>query len=234
MPDGVDHSLSENASHDTTMQDHPPVASPPPQRPTTGRPSLTDWIFLLSMVVMLALVAWVGQLSYQEGMKTEVTKHNGEVWAQWLSETSAERFKEDYGLMACIGGPARASAASTTSSDTTDASNSETPTVAAAPAPQRSWGECLKYLTTPPGPLAGLRNPFFNEPIRIVPKCEPTDRSVIGALMLEKLVPTPPGSTIPFVASPLVDTDMIDAKLQIRLTVCDKGAYPIRVAEVEF
>jgi hypothetical protein len=219
---------------DTTMQDH---TSPPPsplEVPSSGRPTLTDAVFLLSMVVMLALVAWVGQLSYHEGMKTEVSKHNGELWAQWLSETSAARFKEDYGLLACAGGPTRAPAESADSADAGEAATPAIPTVASTPAPQRNWGECLKYLTTPPGSLAGLRNPFFNEPINIVPKCDPSDRSLVGALVLEKLVPTPPGSTIPFVTSPLVESDPIEAKLQIRVTVCDKGAYPIRVAEVEF
>ena len=211
------------------------TATPPPA-PTTGQPTLTDWVFLISMLVMLALVAWVGYLSYQEGMKTEVTKRNGEVWAQWLSETGAERFKEDFGLLACAGGPTRASLASPDNAQP-DAGNPpapDTPTVAATPSPQRNWGECLKYLTTPPGSLAGLRNPFIHEPLHIVAKCDPSDRSVVGALMLEKLVPTPPGSPIPFVASPLVESDMIDAKLQVRVTVCDKGAYPIRIAEVEF
>ena len=212
------------------------TASPPSPLLSSGRPTLTDWIFLVSMAVMLALVAWVGELSYQEGMKTEVTKRNGEAWAQWFTETSAERFKEDFGLQACAGGPTRATAATSEGSVTTsnEAPSADTSTVASTLAPQRNWGECLKYLTTPPGSLAGLRNPFFHEPINIVAKCEPNDRSLVGALVLEKLVPTPPGSPIPFVASPLVESDMIDAKLQVRVTVCDKGAYPIRVAEVEF
>lgn len=216
---------------DTSTAPPPPSSSPP----STGRPTLTDWIFLASMVVMLALVAWVGELSYHEGMKTEVTKRNGETWAQWFTETGAERFKEDFGMQSCLGGPARAvtpaAPADNGNTSTSESSPADAPVV---PAPQRNWGECLKSLTTPPGALAGLRNPFVNEPIGIVAKCEPSDRSTIGGLMLEKLVPTPPGSPIPFVASPLVESDMIDAKVQVRVTVCDKGGYPIRVAEVEF
>ena len=206
-----------------------PTAAPPSATPaSSGRPTITDWIFLISMVVMLALVAWVGELSYHEGMKTEVTKRNGETWAQWFTETGTERFKDDFGLVSCIGGPNRPVTPPAENADAT--AGSDTPV---AP-PTRLWGECLKSLTTPPGALAGLRNPFDNEPLRIVAKCEPSDRSVIGALMVEKLVPTLPGSPIPFVASPLVETDLIDAKLQLRVTVCDKGGYPIRVAEAEF
>ena len=207
-----------------------------PPSPPSGRPTLTDWVFLSSMVVMIALVAWVGELSYHEGMKTEVSKRNGEAWAQWFVETGAERFKDDFGLLACAGGPTKSAPATDTNVSPSEekpvdaAVTSPSPTVA----PSRSWGECLQALTTPPGSLAGLRNPFINEPLQIAAKCEPNDRSLIGALVLEKLVPTPPGSTIPFVTSPLTESDLIDAKLQVRVTVCDKGAYPIRVAEVEF
>ena len=28
--------------------------------------------------------------------------------------------------------------------------------------------------------------------------------------------------------------DVIEQKLQLRVTVCDKGAYPIRIAELDF
>lgn len=204
------------------------------ERLSPGRPSLTDLTFLASMVLMLVMVAWVGKLSYLEGMKTEVSKRNGEAWAKWLSETGIERFKDDYGLPVCSGGPARltttGSEATAPDTQTTEAVN----TVAGTPATTRDWGECLRYLTTPPGPLAGLRNPFLEAPLVIAPKCDPADRSLTGALILEKLVPTPPGSSIPFVTSQLLDKDPIEQKIQIRVTVCDKGAYPIRVAEVEF
>jgi len=36
------------------------------------------------------------------------------------------------------------------------------------------------------------------------------------------------------VASQLVDTDPIDTKLNLKLTVCDKGGYAIKVDEFEF
>jgi hypothetical protein len=48
------------------------------------------------------------------------------------------------------------------------------------------------------------------------------------------LISTPPGSAIPIVASQLVDIDSIDTKLNLRVTVCDKGGYAIRVEEFEF
>jgi hypothetical protein len=53
-------------------------------------------------------------------------------------------------------------------------------------------------------------------------------------MILEKLTPTPSGSALPFTTSELVESDRIDQKMQIRITVCDNGAFPIFIAEVEF
>ena len=120
------------------MQDTPTAAPPVPD--SLGRPTLTDWTFLASMVVMIALVAWVGELSYQEGMKTEVTKRNGETWAQWFTETGTERFKDDFGLVSCIGGPNRPV---TPPAENTDASaGSATPDAAPMTPPGTMNDEC--------------------------------------------------------------------------------------------
>ena len=77
-------------------------------------------------------------------------------------------------------------------------------------------------------------NTFFNKPPHFVAACDPKDRSLMGAILLEDLMPTPPGSATPFVASQLLETDPIDYKMQLRLSVCDKGGYAIKVAEFEF
>lgn len=82
--------------------------------------------------------------------------------------------------------------------------------------------------------LKALTNPFTKEPISFVAKCDPKERTSVGGIFLEKLVTTPAGSAIPLVASQLVNTDPIDTKLALRLTVCDKGGYAIRVEEFEF
>jgi hypothetical protein len=47
-------------------------------------------------------------------------------------------------------------------------------------------------------------------------------------------MPTPPGSATPYVAKPLIASDPIDYKLQIRLSVCDKGGDAIEIGEFEF
>jgi len=68
----------------------------------------------------------------------------------------------------------------------------------------------------------------------LLEKCIPTDISTSGAIIIEDLMPTPPGSAIPFVGSQLVEADPIDYKMQLRVSVCDKGGYAIKVAEFEF
>jgi hypothetical protein len=201
-----------------------------PLTPATGKPNQTDLLFMGSMVLVLLAVAWVGKLSYSEGMKTEVTKRNGEAMVKWLTQASPERGTADYQPAACATVQAAEAPSEETQVSTASAASG---TASAAPTP-RLWGECVKHLFTPPGPLAGLHNPFFEEPLQFVAKCEPSDRTLTGALVLEKLTPTPPGSPVPFVTSPLLDSDPIDQKMQLRVTVCDKGAYPIRIAEFEF
>ena len=68
----------------------------------------------------------------------------------------------------------------------------------------------------------------------MVEKCDKSDLSTRGAISLSNLVSTPLGSAVPVVISPLKEGDAIDGKLQIRVTVCDKGGYPIKIGELEF
>lgn len=62
-----------------------------PAKPSNGLPTATDIMFLVMLLCILLGVGWVGQLSYQEGMKNEVTKQNGEAWSKWFKENSAAR-----------------------------------------------------------------------------------------------------------------------------------------------
>jgi hypothetical protein len=56
----------------------------------------------------------------------------------------------------------------------------------------------------------------------------------MGSIVLEKMVATPPGSAVPVINSQLIDTDPIDQKMQLRVSICDKGSYAIKIAEFEF
>ena len=214
--------------------------------------TLPDMVFVAFLLFCMVCVALVGRLAYHEGMHNEGTKRNGELWAKWFTQAGQDRGKADYQPAPCgvnaepVVTPVAAQAAPVNPSPSAEPSTeakpvaqSETPTLTSSASPlltptPRTWGPCLKALTTQGGPLANMVNPFSHKPIAVVPKCDMTDRQLAGSLVLEKIQPTPPGSAIPTVNSPLTESDPIDQKMQIRITVCDKGAYPIRIAELEF
>ena len=179
-------------------------------------PTTADLLFLLFLAGVLVCVTWLGVLNYREGNKTEESKRNGEAWATWLTEAGTTRFEKDFKHPACKGG----------AKPTQDPANSDTPVAG-------TWGACLAHLMAETE-LKDLRNPFFGELPQLAPQCAPSDRQIMGAIVLEDLMPTPPGSPVPFVVTPLVESDPIDYKMQIRITVCDKGGYPIKITELEF
>jgi hypothetical protein len=177
-----------------------------PEPAVSGYPNIWDTFFLIFLAGVLVCVAWVGVLSHEEGYKNEVTKQNAEAWAKWLKENSEPRLKEDFALENC----------------------------AASAMERKRWGECFGSIMENVKELNGLRNAFTGEPLTFIAKCDPKDSSTNGNMVLEKIVPTPPGSAIPTVASQMLDIDAIDTKTSLKLTVCDKGGYAIKVDEFEF
>ena len=183
-----------------------------PEHQNVGTNS-TDKIFIAFLVVVVAAVTWLGVVNYREAIKVETSKSNGEAWVAWLTEAGTTRFETDSQNPACKGG-------------------TKPPADAKAGAPG-TWGACLAHILANTD-LKDQINPFFNVAPHFVAACVSTDRTLMGAILLEDLMPTPPGSATPFVASQLVESDPIDYKMQLRLSVCDKGGYAIKVAEFEF
>jgi hypothetical protein len=173
----------------------------------------SDKLFLAFLVLVVAAVTWLGVVNYQEALKVETAKSNGEAWVAWMTETGTTRFEADTKHAACKGGVKPAADA-----------KADTP---------GTWGACLAHILADTE-LKDQVNDFFNKPPHFVAACDPKDRTLMGAILLEDLMPTPPGSATPFVASQLLETDSIDYKMQLRLSVCDKGGYAIKVAEFEF
>jgi len=238
---------------DTSMEQKPPI---PKMKFTPG-----DYTFLGFMVFVLMAVVWVGILAHEEAVKTEESKHNGETLVSWLTEAGAKRFEPEFAHGPCAGGvkvqhrpqpvatalaPEAAASAmlqAQSASGKEESPKEQAPATESAAEPvatakedaksANTWGGCIAHIFA----LAEFKefmNPFFDEPPKFAAACVPTDASLPGALVIEKLVPTPPGSSVPYIASQLVDTDTIEAKLQLRISICDKGSYAIKIAEFEF
>ena len=207
------------------------------ESPTRKKMTLPDMFFLVFLVFAVVGVAWVGYLSFKAGMKTETTKRNGEAWAKWLTDAGGPRHKEGFLPGECAAGvfplgavvPSAATAASAP-----EASPEKVDTLATTATGPRTWGDCLAALSKSESPMGAMRNPFLNKPLELIEKCDTANRSVAGFMVLEKLTPTPPGSAVPYTPSQLMPADPIDQKLQLRVTMCDGGGYPIRIAELEF
>jgi hypothetical protein len=184
----------------------------------SGMPTLWDILFLVMLACVLVFVSWVGTLNYRQGMKTEVTKHHGRAWLDSLTELGPKRGEEGFEFPACAGGL------------TPDAIEQ-----GAKPEDIKTrWGECQAALIKGVEALGEQENPFTGEPFKFVSKCDPSDRGTSGAVLFEKILPTPPGSAQPTAASHLAPNDSLALKTVIRVTVCGNGADPIRIGEVEF
>jgi len=204
-------------------------------------PTLADILFLIFLVGVLISVILLGRLAFEEGMKTERSKENGEAWVKWMSDASADRFKEGFQPAACAGGPAVAAAIDQEKKDLIRAAKIaakkeglENEPITIGDIKSGSWGECFKALTAKGGPLSNLTNAFSLEPLTLVAKFDPGDFTTAGGFLLEKNVNTPLGSAIPTVTSTLADNDTIVDKINVRVTICDKGAYPTKIAEFDF
>lgn len=175
-----------------------------PVDPPLGR---TDKLFILFMVGVVGIVTWVGYLSYQNGQLEETAKANGEAWFRWFSEAAIHRHEPGFEPEACATQSSQAS---------------------------RRWEACYQSLTAPDGLIGPQKNPFSNDGVQRAVKCDSQNRQLAGSLVFEKITPTPPGSAVPTIMTPLLEGDGIGEKIQIRISICDRSSNPIRVGELEF
>jgi len=220
---------------------------PPSPAPQKLKLVVADYLFIGIMLIVLASVIWIGILSFEEAMKTEESKRNGEELVTWLTEAGTKRFAPEYDLKACAGGtlpvtaePAPEHVAPESLDESAigmaqehAASTGEAEKSKAVAPTALTWGACTQKMFALPE-FAKMVNPFTNARPRFVPACVPTDSELPGAIFIEKLVATPPGSSVPYVNSPLVETDVIGEKMQLRLAICDKGSYAVKIAEFDF
>jgi hypothetical protein len=171
---------------------------------STGKPNFWDILFLIFLTGITLLIVGLGILAYEEGHKTELVKRHGETWGEFLSSQSDKRTQPNYEIEAC------------------------------AAKDGNTWGGCYQALVAPGAPLDGLENPFTQMPQKLAPVCDSKDRGLRGALVMDKLEATPPGSAVPVVSSQLVEDEPILKKLQIKISVCDKFSSPILIGEFQF
>ncbi len=184
------------------------------------QPTLSDWMFIAACVLALCVVAFLGKLAYVEAMKTETAKRNGEAVMTWMQEASNGRFDADYGVAACAGTALKAAGVVPPSENVVS--------------PPNTWGGCIDAMLIQTS-MKTLDNPFREgNALDFAPACNTEDRNLAGNIVLEKITATPPGSAVPTVVSPLTSDVAIDQKILVRLSVCDKGAYAVKVAEFEF
>jgi hypothetical protein len=192
-----------------------------------------DYGFMALIVVVLIAVALLGVHSVRVALKTEGTKRNGEQWAAWFTKASETRFAPDYAIAACAGG-AKPAAAPAAVAAGEEAKPADAPAADAATAPAAgTWGACLAHLTSA-SEFKDMVNPFTGKAPNFIPACDPADRSLVGSIVIEKSTANPPGSAVATVTSQLVDADLIAEKMALKISVCDKGSYAVKVAEIEF
>ena len=193
-----------------------------------------DYAFIVFILLVLVAVTMLGVVGHREALKTEGSKRNGEQWAAWFTKASETRFAPDYAIPACAGGVKPAVAAAPAAGD--DAKPADAPateaTAAAVPAPG-TWGACVAHLMSATE-FKDMVNPFTGAAPNFIPACNPADHSLVGSIVIEKITPNPPGSAVPSITSQLVDADSIAEKLALKISVCDKGSYAVKVAELEF
>ena len=192
-----------------------------------------DYGFIIFILLVLVAVTMLGVIGQREAMKTEGTKRNGEQWAAWFTKASETRFAPDYAIAACAGG-AKAAAAPAATATGEDAKPVDAPAADAAVAPVAgTWGACLAHLMSATE-FKDMVNPFTGKAPNFIPACNPADHSLVGSIVIEKSTANPPGSAIPSVTSQLGDADLIAEKMALKVSVCDKGSYAVKVAEIEF
>lgn len=194
-----------------------------------------DIAFLIFIALVLVAVTSLGVLARDEALKTEGSKRNGEQWAAWLTQEGPKRFAPDYAISACAGGVKAAAPTAPAAAAETEAPAAEgaaPASAAAAPAPN-TWGACLEYLTTKTE-FKDMINPFTGKAPVFIPACDPTDHSLVGSIAIDKVTTNPPGSAVPTATSQLLLTDPISDKVQLKIAICDKGSYAVKIAELEF
>ena len=174
------------------------------QQDRTKHFTSVDALFLLFLLSALIGVALIGQLAYGEGLKTEAAKANAAILKDWFDQLDALSAKgEQSQLEACRDDG------------------------------EKTWEGCQAALLGEQGPFKGVKNPFDPNQSVIGQKCDRADLTTRGVVVIEKGTPAPPGAPPAISFGPMESGEKLSKDLPLRIIVCDKGAYALKVAEVK-
>ncbi len=174
--------------------------------------ALSEFLFILTLTGALVLVGFLGRISMQEARRTEAAKEQAVKMVQWFESLSANAseitaaIKDQCGVAEPVEKTASTSVAKT-------------------------WQTCREALALEGGPLYGYVNPFGEENPLFNEKCDRKNISTRGAIIVEESLKVPPGQPAAF--APMQDGRLLEKDLAFRVTICDKGSFPIKIGEAK-
>lgn len=170
--------------------------------------NLSDKLFILLLILALVGVAWVGRHSFNEGLKTETAKRNGETWLSTLKDLHEVRMKSGDKSGPCH-------------------------KLSEEGQPVHTWEGCFEAIQAMPN-VASLLNPYSGEKLAAIDACVPGNLKTSGHLVFKRVDANPPGSATPTNVVGLTPDTTLEVPRVIQIKVCDRGGYPISIGEVEF
>ena len=153
----------------------------------------------------LAMVGVLGRMSLAEARKTDSSKDRAVALLQWFDDLAAD--------------PAKVDLAQRDKCKPDDVANGS----------GKTWLACRNALLAEGGPLHGVVNPFDSEYSVFGDKCDRKNTATRGIIVVEESLKVMPGQPAAF--GPMPPTRPLEKDLGFRVTVCDKGSFPIKVGE---
>jgi len=175
---------------------------------------LSEVMFILLLISALIMVAFVGRLAMEEAKRTELAKETAIELLKWFDELASDSSKIPAALQEkCKPVEPAEGAAAKTGPAVTD----------------KTWAGCRDALLAEGGPLHGLTNPFEPEYLIFSEKCDRGNRATRGTVVVEESLKVAPGQPAAF--APIAHARVLEKDLGIRLAICDKGSFVIKIGE---
>jgi len=175
---------------------------------------LSEVMFILLLISAMVMVVFVGRLSLDEAKRTEAAKATAVTLLKWFDELGSEASKV----------PAALQEKCRPAEPAEDAAAKTEVKVAA-----RTWVECRDALLAEGGPLHEEKNPFEPEYSVFSEKCDRGNRGTRGGIVVEESLKVAPGQPAAF--APIAHGRVLEKDLGIRIAICDKGSFVIKIGE---